>query len=102
MTTSEIIALCALAVSALMALLSMRKGTRDDAEARAEQKAQLGSIAGGVDEIRADMRSLRSDISAHTAKLAELEASSKSAHRRLDEIFALYRKAHPPDGKYEG
>ena len=101
MSTSEIIALCALGLSALMAALSMRRGTREDAESRAEQKAQLGSIAGGVDEIRADMRSLRSDISAHTAKLAALEASSTSAHHRIDVIFALYRKAHPPDGKRE-
>ena len=97
MTTSEIIALCALAVSGLMMLMSMRRGSQSDAAAQARQEERLSSISRGVDDIRLDMKSLKNDISAHTAKIAELESSAKSAHHRIDEIFALYRKAHPPD-----
>lgn len=101
MTTSEIIALCALAVSALMMLLSMRRGSQSDAAAQARQETKLDNVVRGVDDIRISMRKLEDNISAHTAKIAELESSAKSAHHRIDEIFALYRKAHPPDVHHE-
>ena len=99
MSTSEIIALCALGLSALVAMLNGRRNTQADAANQAKVEAKLDNVARGVDDIRVDMRALKSEISAHSAKLAELEASSKSAHHRIDEIFALYRKAHPPDVK---
>lgn len=96
MTTSEIIALCALGVSALMMLLSMRKGTQHDAAAQARNEAKLDTLVGGVNDIRFELRSLKTDSAAHTAKLAELEARQLDDHRRINEIFELYRKAHPP------
>ena len=77
--------------------MSMRRGSQSDAAAQARQEERLSSISRGVDDIRLDMKSLKSDISAHTAKIAELESSAKSAHHRIDEIFALHRKAHPPN-----
>ena len=101
MTTSEIIALCALGVSALMMLLSMRKGTQKDAAAQARNEAKLDSLVSGVADIRIDLRSLKNDTAMHTAKLAELEARQMDDHWRIEEIFDLYRKAHPPDGKRE-
>ena len=97
MTTSEIIALCALAVSALMMLMSMRRGSQSDAASQARQETKLDNVAHGVEDIRVDMRSLKNELSAHSAELAEVKVSLKSAHRRIEEIFALYRKAHPPD-----
>lgn len=99
MSTSEIIALGALVLSAIVALANGSRNTRADAANQAEVKAKLDGVARGVDEIRMDMRALKNDVSAHTAKLAELEGSCKSAHHRIDEIFSLYRKAHPPDTK---
>lgn len=101
MNTSEIIALCALGLSVVMAIANGRRGARTDAASQAKVETKLDSVAHGVDDIRMDMRSLKNDISAHTAKLAELESSSKSAHHRIDEIFALYRKAHPPEQRHE-
>ena len=99
MNTSEIIALCALGLSALMAITGNRRNAQSDAAAQAKVEAKLDNVARGVDDIRMDLRALKSDISAHSAKLAELEGSCKSAHHRIDEIFSLYRKAHPPDTK---
>lgn len=96
MNTSEIIALCALGISALMLLLSMRKGTQTDAAAQARYEAKLDTLVSGVDDIRLDIRSLKNDNLTHAAKLAELETSVKTAHHRIDDIFELYRKAHPP------
>lgn len=96
MTTSEIIALCALGVSALMMLLSMRKGTQHDAAAQARNEAKLDTLVGGVNDIRFELRGLKNDSAAHTAKLAELEARQLDDHRRINEIFDLYRKVHPP------
>lgn len=97
MTTSEIIALCALAVSALMMLMSMRRGSQSDAASQARQETKLDNVAHGVEDIRVDMRSLKNELSTHSAELAEVKVSLKNAHRRIEEIFALYRKAHPPD-----
>lgn len=102
MTTSEIIALCALAVSALMMLMSMRRGSQSDAASQARQETKLDNVAHGVEDIRVDMRSLKNELSAHSAELAEVKVSLKSAHKRIEEIFALYRKAHPPDTQHDG
>ena len=102
MGISEWIAAGSLLLAALTILLSGRRSTRSDAAAQARQEAKLDGVCRGVDDIRLDMRSLKQDLSAHAAKLAELESSAKSAHHRIDEIFALYRKAHPPDGRKDG
>ena len=99
---SEWIALGSLLLALVTVLLNGRKNARTDAAAQARQEAKLDGVSRGVDDIRLDMRSLKQDLSAHAAKLAELESSAKSAHHRIDEIFALYRKAHPPDGRKDG
>ena len=99
MNTSDIIAFCALGLSALMAITGNRRNAQSDAANQAKVETKLDNVARGVDDIRMDLRALKSDISAHSAKLAELEGSCKSAHHRIDEIFALHRKAHPPDVK---
>ena len=101
MGVSEWIALGSLLVALAAVIASGRRNTKADAAAQARQEAKLDGVSRGVDDIRLDMRTLKQDLSAHAAKLAELESSTKSAHHRLDEIFALYRKAHPPDGRKE-
>ena len=83
MSTSEIIALCALAVSALMMLMNMRKGSQSDAAAQARQEERLSSISRGVDDIRLDMKSLKNEISAHTAKITGLTKSLLCTERRI-------------------
>jgi outer membrane murein-binding lipoprotein Lpp len=99
MSTSEIMAILAVVISAVSLLMGGRRNTQTDAVAQGRLEGKVDGVARGVEYIRTDIRDLKAEIGTHTAKLAELESSTTSAHHRLDEIFALYRKAHPADTK---
>ena len=59
----------------------IRSNSREDAET----KAKLDYIATAVDEIRYDNKSRDREIQSMRERLVILEASVKSAHKRLDE-----------------
>lgn len=97
LSTGEIIALCALGVSALVMLLGGRRDTRASAADQAQVQAKLDSIAGGVDDIRVEQRAMRDRVDAMGQRLSTVEASAKSAHHRLDSLEERFMAAHPPD-----
>lgn len=86
MGTSEIIALGSLVIAIVAVLLSARGGTRDDAAESAMTRAKLDSISSGVDEIRLDMRMMRERVDTLYERMAKVEASTASAHKRLDQM----------------
>lgn len=45
---------------------------------------KLENIAEGIAEIKTDMRSVKEDVQNLRERVASVEASAKSAHRRLD------------------
>lgn len=47
---------------------------------------KLEGIAEGIAEIKADMKNVKSDIRQIYERLAKVEASSSSAHKRIDSI----------------
>lgn len=47
---------------------------------------KLEGIADGIAEIKADMKNVKSDIRQLYERLAKVEASASSAHKRLDGI----------------
>lgn len=47
---------------------------------------KLEGIADGIAEIKADMKNVKNDIRQLYERLAKVEASSASAHKRLDGI----------------
>lgn len=100
MTTSEIIALAALVVTIIVSLTNGRRGAKTDAAEQARQNAELsvklGTAINGISEIRVDIRSLKSDIAAQGQAIARVEASTESAHKRIDELEKLFHQAHPP------
>lgn len=86
METAIIVSLGALLVSALGLLLNGRKESRQDAASGARIETKLDSIGTGVEEIRVEIRTIRSRVDALGERVSAVEASCKSAHHRLDEI----------------
>lgn len=56
-----------------------------DAGADAGMRLDLDYIKRGVDDIRREQRDMRDDIGRMSDRLARVEESAKSAHKRLDE-----------------
>ena len=100
MTTSEIIALGALIVTIIVSLTNGRRGAKTDAAEQARQNAELSvkldSAISGISDIRVDIRGLKNDLAAQGQELAKLQASTASAHKRIDELEKFVHQAHPP------
>jgi len=73
---SAVIALCAL-------LLNRNKDQRQSAADYARMDAQLGSIMSGVDDIRVELRSMRSQLDRHTERIATCEAKIKNLEKEV-------------------
>lgn len=86
MSMETAIALVGLLVAVLTVILTGRRDTRGDAAERAETKAMLTSIKGGVDDLRVDNRTMREDLRKMAVDLARVDQSAKSAHHRIDDL----------------
>lgn len=84
MDVTVIISLMALGVSAIGLLLNSRKEVRSDAAGTARIEAKLDAIGSGVEDIRVEMRTIRSRVDALSERVSAVESSCKSAHHRLD------------------
>ena len=95
MTTGEIISLCAVALSFIVVLLTLRRDERakrreivDDAEDStqtiADIKADTCYTARKVAEISDDVKNLRGELSEVSRRVTICEESGKSAHKRID------------------
>lgn len=62
------------------------KDIEKDARDSAHISAKLDHISGGVDSMRVDLKSNERSISDINVRVVRVEESSKSAHRRLDDI----------------
>ena len=82
-----VISACAL----LFTALSFRRNTNADTSATAQERATMTAdiryIRQSIDEIKLENRSIRQDLTEVQTKLVEVEASAKSAHKRLDDIM---------------
>ena len=86
MDTTVIISALALVVSGAALLLNGRKESRQDAASGARVAAKLDAIGSGVEDIRVEMRAIRSRVDGLSERLSAVESSCKSAHRRLDQL----------------
>ena len=86
MDTTVIISALALIVSGAALLLNGRKESRQDAAGAARVEAKLDSIGSGVEDIRVEMRTIRSRVDGLSDRLSAVEASCKNAHHRLDQM----------------
>lgn len=77
-------------VMAIIAIITLAKGNKKDiekeAEARADMNADLKYIRSSVDDIRVENRVIQKDVGDLKVKMVEIEQSTKSAHKRLDDM----------------
>lgn len=91
-TISIIIALvgCAIGVSGWVTKREDRRGA--DAEWRGSISAKLDNIMCSVAGLRDDVERIDRRLNEHAERIAKVEASSKQAHHRLDEMYATTTK----------
>jgi peptidoglycan hydrolase CwlO-like protein len=94
MQTETIISLLIALAALIFTALSFRRNINQDNSAtamdRATMTADIRYIRSSIDEIKLENRAIQKDVTEMKAKIAEVEASVKSAHRRLDD----WRKEH--------
>ncbi len=95
MDITIILSMAAVLISLVGLLLNGRKDTRTDAATSARVEATLGNISNGVEDIRVEMRTMRSKLDDHGERLARVEARAASNTHRLDALDK--RQQHPPD-----
>lgn len=93
---SEIVTVIS-ALSALVAIFyAVKNGKRSNEDEIAEKIARetridmkLDEISNNVKEVKETVKSIQNDVKDHEGRIVKLEASYKSEHKRLDEIFKL-------------
>lgn len=81
-----VIAFAALCFTALSYKRTETHDTSATATERATMTADIRYIRSSIDEIKLENRAIRSDLDDLKTKLVEVEASAKSAHKRLDDL----------------
>lgn len=90
MSTEFIVAVCVPCVALLFTILTYgrnaKRETEQAAAGRATMTADISYIRNSIDEIKLDNKVVQKDVSEMKAKLVEVEASAKSAHKRIDDL----------------
>lgn len=77
-------------ISVLIAALAFFRNTKTDTKADIVSITtvtnKLDNISDGIREIKADMKEQKTEILALRDRIIELEASCKSAHKRIDTL----------------
>lgn len=87
----EVILPIAIAFAALcFTALSFRRTENHDTSATASERATLAAdvryIRSSIDEIKLENRAIRADLDELKTKMVAVEASAKSAHKRIDDL----------------
>lgn len=82
----------------LMVVVSWRRTSRQDTSSSAamdeQTRTDMHYLMRGVDDIRVDIRALRSEISDIDRRVVAVNESVKSAHKRIDEHLLEHREQH--------
>ena len=91
MSIETIVAICVPLIALIFTALTFKKNADKDTGAtaaeRATMTANISYIRSSIDEIKLDNKSIQKDVSVISKKLVEVEASAKSAHKRLDDLM---------------
>ena len=85
---SLVIAFGALLFTALSFKRTETKDTKETATERATMAADVKYIRTSIDDIKVDNRVIKEDIGALQTKVAKVEQSVESAHKRIDDMKA--------------
>jgi peptidoglycan hydrolase CwlO-like protein len=83
---SIVIAFCALLFTALSFRRTQNQDTSASATERATMTADVRYIRQSIDEIKLENGAIQKDVTDLKTKIVEVEASVKSAHKRLDDM----------------
>lgn len=81
-----LISLIVMVITVTTFFRAMKKDNGADAADRAKMSADLMHIRNTVDEIKIEIRTDREDIKELETRVARVEASAASAHKRLDDL----------------
>lgn len=84
---SLVVAVCALIFTALSFRRTQNQDTAESATERATMTADIRYIRSSIDDIKLDNKAIKQDVGELKTKVVELEASTKSAHKRLDDML---------------
>ena len=91
MATETIISLvlagCALLFTAMSFRRTQNQDTSETATQRATMTADIKYIRSSIDEIKIENKVIQKDVSDLKTKVVEIEQSTKSAHKRLDDMI---------------
>ena len=81
-------------LTALAAIITLARNGKKDTAAEAIQRAKMTAdieyIRTSIDDIKLENKSIQRDLTDLKAKVVEIDQSTKSAHKRLDDL----RKEH--------
>lgn len=80
------VAICALLFTALSFRRTAYRDNGETATQRATMTADIRYIRMSIDEIKLENRAIQKDVSELKQKVVEVEQSTKSAHKRLDDL----------------
>lgn len=84
---------CSLIVAIIVAVSNIRNknylNDRESASQTATLIVKLENIADGVNEIKSDMKSIRTDVESLRERLVKVEQSTKQAHKRIDRMEGI-------------
>lgn len=90
MDTGIIISILSVGVAILVAFWNYSRSTNKDRDESAIEKTtiivKLENISDGIKDIKNDMKELKSEVEGLKERVVLVEASTKSAHKRLDTL----------------
>lgn len=91
MSIETIVAMCVPVVALIFTVLSFKRLTTKDTESNATERATMSAdikyIRTSIDDIKVDNRVIKQDITSLQTKVAKVEQSVESAHKRLDDFM---------------
>lgn len=84
---SLVIAGAALLFTALSFRRTSNRDTSETATERATMTADIRYIRSSIDDIKLDNKAIQKDVVELKTKVVEIEQSTKSAHRRIDDMM---------------
>jgi chromosome segregation ATPase len=94
-----VISFCSFIFALYSGIANLKRNQKTDDRKDAAQMTtvivKLENISAGITEIKSEMASMKNDVKDLNTRLVVVEQSTKSAHKRLDEICATKVKDIP-------
>lgn len=91
MTIEAAIAIFVPLIALMFTVMSFSRNKHHDTSVDASERATLSAdvryIRTSIDEMKVDNKAIQKDVSDLTVKVAQIDASAKQAHKRIDDIM---------------